>query len=85
MRQRSKVVPINSVKRKVIKHDALSTPKEEVTQRLHCRSRLNRIDFFLSPLTSSRTFHSDTPSSNKPPAIVRQRRSPGPRSGRVGD
>ena len=54
MRKPSKVVPINTVKRKVIKHQALSTPTEEMTQHLHCRSSSNRIDFFLGPLLSSK-------------------------------
>jgi hypothetical protein len=54
MRKPSKVVPIDSVKRKVITHGALSTPEEEIRQTLHCRSRSNRIDFFLRPLLSSR-------------------------------
>ena len=81
----SKVVPISSVKRKVIKHEALSTPEEEVTQHLYCRSRSNRIDFFLSPLTSERTLHSGAPLSNKRPSIVRKQREASPKCGRLDD
>src|SRR3954449_7424338 len=65
MRKPSKVVPINTVKRKVIKHQALSTPKEEVTQNLHCRSSSNRIDFFLGPLLSSKPSQSGVSSRKK--------------------
>jgi hypothetical protein len=85
MRILSKVVPINTVKRKVIKHKALSTPEEEVTQQLHCRTRSNRMDFFLSPLMSSQTLHSGTPSSNKRSSGARRQRSADPKSGRLND
>ena len=65
MRKPSKVIPISTVKRKVIKHEALSTPEEEVTQHLYCRTRSNRMDFFLSPLISSRTLPAGAHSSKK--------------------
>jgi hypothetical protein len=85
MRKPSKVVSINTVKRKVITYPALSTPKEEVTQHLHCRSRLNRIDFFLSPLFSSRTSHAGTPSSTKESSIASKRCTADEKSGRLED
>jgi hypothetical protein len=84
MRTPSKVVPINTVKRKVIKHEALSTPDGEVSQSLHCRSRSNRIDFFLSPLLSSPKLRSGTCSSNKGSSTANAQRSGRTRSGRAG-
>ena len=85
MRKPSKVVAINTVKRKVIKHEALSTPEEEVTQHLYCRSRSNRIDFFLSPLISARRLHSGAPPRNKRSSIVSKQGSADPKSGRLDD
>jgi hypothetical protein len=75
MRKASKIVPINSVKRRVIKHQALSTPKEEVTQHLHCRSTSNRIDFFLGPLLSSKPSQSGPPSGKKRSLLTIDERS----------
>src|SRR3954463_6217810 len=69
MRKPSQIVPIDTVKRKIIKHKALSSPEEEVSQSLHCRSHPNRIDFFLSPLRLSRKVPSGKPSIHKSSSI----------------
>ncbi len=70
MRKPSQVVAIDTVKRKVIKHKALSSPEEEVSQSLHCRSHPNRIDLFLSPLRSSRKVPCGKPSIHKSSSIT---------------
>ena len=85
MRKRSKVIPIDTVKRKVIKHKALSTPQEEVTQHLYCRTRTNRMDFLLGPLISSRRLRAGAPSTKTTSSIAAKRHATDPKSRRLAD
>jgi hypothetical protein len=83
MRKPSKVVPIDTVKRKVIKHNALSNPQEDVTQHLYCRTRTNRMDFLLGPLIPSRTLRAGAPATKTTSSIAGKRHATDPKSGRL--
>ncbi len=73
MRKPSKVVPIDSVKRKVIKHKALSTPEEEVTS-ISCIAGVVRTGLISSSVPSARPGSCALAqhSSNKSSSITRQ-------------